>query len=495
MKTAPVIELSNISKCFPGVQALKNINLTLKKGEVVGLCGENGAGKSTLVKILSGVHQPDCGTIAVDGEKVMIATIRMSLNMGIAVIYQELSLVPELSIAENLFLGQLPNKHGVINYNELYQNSAAILTTLGLALCPKAKVVGLSLGHRQLIQIGKALVSNARILIMDEPTSALGHEEVRRLFNTIKRLKTIGYSVIYITHQLEELFEIADRITVLRDGQIIDTRAVGEWNINSLVYAMVNQSLPQFYPKKKVRIGEVIISVENISNQVIRDVNFQVRAGEIVAIYGMLGAGRTKLIKTLYGVYPIEKGNIKLYGQSVCLMSPKDALAHDIVLVPENRKEEGLILDNTIKDNIVLSSLKKISKCGWLNRHQEMKFVERAVIRNNIQTRSIRQKVVNLSGGNQQKVVLSRIAEKWPKIFLLDQPTRGIDVAGKVELYKSIMNYVENGAAVILNSSDLSEVLHIADRVLIMRQGTVVADLPVKEATHAIMFDYACGGA
>lgn len=494
MNTVPVIELKGIYKSFPGVKALSNVDFSLNEGEVVGLCGENGAGKSTLIKMLSGVYQPDSGTIMVAGEKVTIANTRTALNLGISVIYQELNLVPELSIAENLFLGQLPNKCGMIRYGELYEKSVEVLHLLGLDLSPAAKVSGLSLGYRQLIQIGRALMRDAKILVMDEPTSSLGYEDIRRLFITIRHLKKTGYSVIYITHQLEEVFEIADRVTVLRDGEIVETRAIEKWNLNSLVYAMVNRSLQQFYPKKKVRIGEVVLCVENISNQYIHDVTFEARAGEIVAIYGILGAGRTKLIKTLYGVYPAEKGSIRLYDQPVCIRSPKDALAHEIVLVPENRKEEGLILDNSIQDNVILSSFKKISKLGLLNRHKEREMVERAVIRNNIKTSSVSQKVVHLSGGNQQKVVLSRIAERWPKIFLLDEPTRGIDVAGKVELYKNIMNYVENGATVILNSSDLSEVISIADRVVIMREGTIVANLPVKGSDHNVMLEYACGG-
>lgn len=495
MEKTPVVELKNICKKFPGVQALKNIDFTLYAGEIVALCGENGAGKSTLIKILSGVYQPDDGTIFVAGEPVVIGNTRVAFNLGISVIYQELTLVPSQSIAENLFMGQLPHRYGIVDYDELYKRSSEILLRLGLQVSPAAKVAELSVGCQQLVQVGKALLRDARILIMDEPTAALDREDVKRLFATIRKLQTIGYSIIYITHQLDEIFEIADRIAVLRDGEFVAQKDIGEWNLNSLVYAMVNRSLQQFYPKKKVRIGEVVLSVDHISNQFVHEVSFEARAGEIVAIYGILGAGRTKLIKTLYGVYPLTKGSIKLFDRNVCITSPRDALQHDIVLVPQNRKEEGLILENNIQDNVILSSLKKLSKWGLLNRHKEKEFAERAVIRQHIQPTSIWQKVVNLSGGNQQKVVFSRIAECWPRIFLLDEPTRGIDVAGKVELYKTVMNNVENGATVILNSSDLSEVFGIADRVIVMREGTVVADILVEEANHNLIVDYACGGA
>ena len=494
MDSSPMLELNNISKSFPGVKALKNVNFTLFPNEIVGLAGENGAGKSTLIKILGGVYQPDEGTIKLDGNDVRIADTHSGIDMGISIIYQELSLVPELSVAENLFLGAAPNKKGWIDYAELFEKSRTILDILGLDINPKTKVGGLSISVQQLVEIGKALARDAKILVMDEPTSSLGREDAERLFGTMKNLRNKGYGIIFISHRLEELFSVTDRITVLRDGDIIDTRKTSDWQLDSLVFAMVNRKIDQYYPKRPINIGVVVLSVENLENNLIRNVSFSVRAGEIVGVAGLVGSGRSELLKTIYGVYKVRKGLISLNGKACIMGSPGIALTHGIAMVPENRKSEGLILKGTVKENIVLSVLSRISKFAFVSRKAIDSIADGAIKYFEIKTPSKNQKVMRLSGGNQQKIIFARIAEIGPKILLLDEPTRGIDIGSKVEIYNKILDFAEKGTAIIFVSSDLTEILGMSDRVLVMKEGTMVAEMETKDASSKIIMDYATGG-
>lgn len=489
-----MLELNNITKTFPGVKALSNVNFTLYRNEIVGLAGENGAGKSTLIKILGGVYQPDGGTIELNGSRVRIADTHFGIAHGISIIYQELSLVPELSVAENLYLGALPNKAGKIDYDTLFRNSKEILKTLGLDISPKTKVGGLGISIQQLVEIGKALARNAKILVMDEPTSSLGREDAERLFRTMKSLKEKGCGIIFISHRLEELFFVTDRITVLRDGEVVDTRANQDWTMDSLVYAMVNRKIDQFYPKRPVSIGEKVLEVENLENKLISNVNFSVSAGEIVGIAGLVGSGRSELLKTIYGVNKVRKGRILLSGRECCIDSPEKALLHGIAMVPENRKAEGLILNSTVKENVVLSVLKKLSKFSFVSRKEINFSADRAIKFFEIRTPSGNQKVLKLSGGNQQKIIFARIAEVEPKILLLDEPTRGIDIGSKVDIYKKILDFAEKGTAILLVSSDLTEILGMADRVLVMKEGTMVAEMNIKDADSKLIMDYATGG-
>lgn len=495
MTTEIILELNNIFKSFPGVQALNNVSLTLQAGEVLGICGENGAGKSTLIKILGGVHEPDSGSIRLFGNKVSILDSRVALNLGISTIFQELSLMPCLSVAENIFLGALPhNKFGIIERKKLYAQSKEILETLGLGTSPNVKVSSLGISIKQLIEIGKSLSRNTRILIMDEPTSSLGKDDVKRLFKIIKTLKNEGIGIIYISHHLNEIFEIADNVSVLRDGKLIETRKITNWNTDSLVYAMVNRKLENLYPKRKISIGNPILEVKGVSNKYVEYINFTIRKGEIVAIAGIVGSGRTEILKTLYGVYNPTSGKIKLNGKYTKINSPADAMINGIVYVPENRKEEGLLLEGTVSDNIVLSALSKVSSYGIVNKWKKGQISLNAVKMNNIKTSSIGQKVLNLSGGNQQKVILSRALEVKPQIFLLDEPTKGIDVGSKTEIYEQIMRYAENGNAVLFVSSDLPEILGIADRVLVVKEREIVADLPIDKADQETIMKFATGG-
>ena len=494
MDFSPALELDCICKSFPGVKALKNVKFTLCPSEIVGLAGENGAGKSTLIKILGGVHQPDEGTIDIYGKRHTISDTHVGIRLGISIIYQELSLVPELSIAENLFLGAVPHKNGAIDYKTLYENSKKILETLGLDISPRAKVGGLGISTQQLVEIGKALARDAKILIMDEPTSSLGREDAQRLFQTMRNLRQKGYGILFITHRLDELFGVTDRITVLRDGEVIETRATSDWTMDALVFAMVNRKIDQFYPKRPIQIGETVLTAVNLQNKLIRNVNFSAKAGEIIGIAGLMGSGRTELLKTLYGVNKLQKGHIELNGRTFKISSPQIALSRGIAMVPENRKSEGLILDNTVKENIVLSVLKKISRFSVIRRASINRIADVAVDYFEIRTPSRNQIVSRLSGGNQQKIVFARISEVGPKILLLDEPTRGIDIGSKVDIYKKILDFAEEGAAILFVSSDLTEILGMTDRVLVMKEGTMVAELKTSEADSVIIMDYATGG-
>ena len=495
MNSTPMLELKGISKSFPGVNVLKSVNLTLNTSEILGLAGENGAGKSTLIKILGGVHQPDEGTIELYGKQEEIRNTHAAIEMGISIIYQELSLVPELSVAENLYLGALPKKRaGRIDYKTLYENSREILSILGLDISPETKVAGLGISIQQLVEIGKALARDAKILIMDEPTSSLGREDAERLFTTMKNLKEKGYGIIFISHRLNELFGVTDNITVLRDGEIIETRPTENWDMDSLVFAMVNRKIDQFYPKREVPIGEEVLAVENLENKLIHNINFSIRAGEIVGISGLMGSGRSELVKTLYGVYSVKRGHIKIDGKECCVDSPQSALKYGIALVPENRKAEGLVLESTVKENVVLSVLNKISRFAFISAAKINKIADYAVKYFEIRTPSRNQKVIKLSGGNQQKIVFARIAEIRPRILLLDEPTRGIDIGSKVEIYNKIMEFAEKGTAIIIVSSDLLEIMGLTDRVLVMKEGTIVAEVNTKEADSKIIMDYATGG-
>ncbi|PKM73520.1 MAG: D-xylose ABC transporter ATP-binding protein [Firmicutes bacterium HGW-Firmicutes-16] len=495
MNSTPILELTNVSKRFPGVNALKNVNLTLNTNEILGLAGENGAGKSTLIKILGGVHQPDEGSIELYGKQTEIQNSHAAIEMGISIIYQELSLVPELSVAENLYLGALPKKQaGRIDFKTLYENSREILNILGLDISPKTKVGGLGISIQQLVEIGKALVRDAKILIMDEPTSSLGREDAERLFLTMKNLKQKGYGIIFISHRLNELFGVTDHITVLRDGEIIETRPTKTWDMDSLVFAMVNRKIDQFYPKREVPIGEKVLTTTNLENKLIHDISFSIRAGEIVGISGLMGSGRSELVKTIYGVYRLKKGNIQIDGKQCRIDSPQSALKHGIALVPENRKAEGLVLESTVKENVVMSVLKKISRFTFISVNTINKITDYAVKYFDIRTSSRNQKVIKLSGGNQQKIVFARIAETNPRILLLDEPTRGIDIGSKVEIYNKIMDFAEKGTAIIIVSSDILEILGLTDRVLVMKEGTIVVEVNTKDADSKIIMDYATGG-
>ncbi len=476
---------------------MDDVSLSLYPGEVLGICGENGAGKSTLIKILTGLYQPNSGTIEFEGKEVRLNAIR-ARELGISAIYQELTIVPELSLAENLFLGHPPTHgNGMVDYKKLYADSREILEELGLGYAPdQVKAGELGLGAQQLIEVGRAVGRKAKVLIMDEPTSSLSHQDTQRLYGLIRRFREQGYGIIFISHHMEEIFEITDRVAVLRDGKVIDVRPTSQWTVDDLVFAMVNRRVDQQFPSKSssAKPGEVILELKNVSNRKVHNINLQIRAGEIVGIAGVNGAGRTELLKTIYGFYPYTQGEMYFRGKPFREKSIRKVLDAGIVMVSEDRKREGLILGQDCQQNIALSHYRELSRLGVVSEKRMRQMAKEGVRKYDVKTPSLAKETGKLSGGNQQKLILARVTYGNPVLFLLDEPTRGIDVAVKMEMYRQMIAFAEAGAAVLMVSSELPEVLGLADRILVMHERTVVADIPKESATSELVMNYATGG-
>jgi ribose transport system ATP-binding protein len=491
------LRLVGISKSFPGVKALNNVHLNVRKGEVHGLVGENGAGKSTLMKILSGAYIKDEGEIYWQGEKVEITKPKDSEELGIAIIYQEFNLVPQLSISENIWLGREPlaNKAlHLIDWTEMHKRTQQLLDDLDLDFDPKRPVAGLGVASQQMVEIAKALSLNAKLLIMDEPTSALSKNEIDQLFSVIQSLKEKDVSIIYISHHLEEVFEICDRGTVLRDGNFVATIDPKETSKNELIQLMVGRTLDQQYPKVKTERGEEVMRVEHLSRKdVLNNISFSAYAGEILGISGLVGSGRTELVKAIFGADPIDSGKIFIYGKEVQITSPQSAIAAGMGLLPEDRKYEGLVLKLSVKQNVSMASLGKLLKRGMLQLNIEKSKVLDFIDKLRILTPSIEKEVQNLSGGNQQKVVLAKWLASQSRILIFDEPTRGIDVGAKVEVYNLMNELVKNGVAVIMVSSEMPEILGMSDRILVIHQGELTSILNCEEATQEKILSAAMG--
>ncbi len=483
----PLLKLQGITKFFGAHPALTDVGLELHAGEVLGIVGENGAGKSTLIKTLAGAHRADRGTLEMDGRPTALRSPADSIAAGVAVIYQELTIVPELSVAENLFLGQVPRRGRtpLLDRGEMNRRAADLLASLGLKLDPRGRAGNLAPGLQQMVEIGRAITRRARVVLMDEPTSYLSEAEVARLFGFIRQLKARGLGVIYISHHLEEIFEVCDRVMVLRDGRTVGTRPVAEWSTASLVQAMVNRSIEQFYPYRPRPLGEVALSVRDLFVAPrLRGVSFAARAGEILGISGVVGSGRSELLKTLFGALPYQRGEIRWRGRPFHPGSPGHAIRQRLALVPEDRKLEGLMLDASIENNVALSVLGRLARSGFVSFGQKRRLCEEGIQQFNVNCRGPGMAARNLSGGNQQKVVFARTSATGPRLLLLDEPTRGVDVGAKVEVYHQIFRFAEQGCTVLLVSSELPELLGLSDRVLVLNGGRVVGDLPRAEATH-----------
>ena len=478
--TTPLLEMRGFSKTFPGVRALTDVSISLDRGEVLGIVGENGAGKSTLMKILAGVFPADSGEMRLDGQVLAPRRPRDSLDAGIIVIHQELSLVPDRSVAENIFLGHLPRgRFGGVRRKTLDQDARRLLARVGLGVAPRTRVRHLGIAQQQLVEIARALSRAARVIVMDEPTATLTTPEQRILFATIAALRDAGVGLVFISHHLEEVFEICDRVTVLRDGAAVETRPAREWTEASLIQAMVNRPIDALFPSRSATIGEVLLDVRGLGSAgLFDDVSFDVREGEVVGLGGLIGAGRTEVLKTIYGALPASQGRVRVQSREARIRSPRDAMAAGVAMVPEDRKGEGLVMPFTVRSNIALSTLAKLS---WLRSillpGKVDRLASRAVKDLRIRTPGIREKVQSLSGGNQQKVVLARALTTRPRVFLLDEPTRGIDVGAKVEVYRLINRLAEQGAAVLIVSSDMLELLGLCDRILVMRSGRLAGAL------------------
>ncbi|OGU59999.1 MAG: D-xylose ABC transporter ATP-binding protein [Ignavibacteria bacterium RBG_13_36_8] len=495
MKNDIILKMEGIGKTFPGVTALDDVGFELRKGEVHVLLGENGAGKSTLVKILSGAIQKTSGRISLFGDDTIIKSPRHALALGISIIYQELNLIPYLSAAENIFLGrEITNKIGLIDKRAISKAAQNIMDDLCVEIDVGLPVKNLGIAKQQMIEIAKALSFNAKILIMDEPTSALTETEIKQLFSTIRRLKEKGVSIIYISHRLEELFEIGDRVTVLRDGKKIGTRNIAETNKNELILLMVNREVKEQFPKQKAQIGDEILRVEGLTRKgTLKNINFSLHQGEILGISGLLGSGRTELARALFGADKIDSGKIFIKGVIQKIDSPRDAINIGIGFLTEDRKSQGLILVLSLKENISMPSLNRFSKFGIVNSKLEEEATKSFVDKLQIKTPGINQKVIYLSGGNQQKVVLAKWLCRNADILIFDEPTRGIDVGSKVEIYQLMNQLTAAGVAVIMISSELPEILGMSDRILVMHQNEIATEFTVEEATQEKIMQYALG--
>ncbi len=487
------LEMRRIRKSFAGNTVLSDVSITANAGEVLALLGENGAGKSTLMKILAGVHQPDDGEILIDGKTVKLANPLDSLKHGVAMIYQELSLAPHLTVAENIFLGREPaNAFGLINQKALYEKAAALLQEYGFKLDPRARVVSLSTAKRQLVEITRAIVEAKKVIVMDEPTSSLTSQEVEDLFRLIRDLKARGLAVIYISHRLEELDEIADQVTILRDGQAVYAGVWGELNTDQIIKHMAGRELKDIFPPRHAPIGKERLLVRNLSRPPkFSEISFNVKAGEVVGIAGLAGAGRTELVEAIFGTQPATSGDIHIDGIAVPHSLPHIAIANGLSLLTEDRKRTGLCLNLPLSTNLTLANVKALLKNGVLQNKLETSAAQNYIEKLHIRPPSPTKTVGRMSGGNQQKVLLGRWLFAETKVFLLDEPTRGVDVAARSEIYREINELAEAGAAIVMVSSDLPELLGMADRILVLRRGRLVAELKAKETTQEEILKYA----
>ncbi|MGO0062679.1 sugar ABC transporter ATP-binding protein [Brevibacillus fluminis] len=496
MRTA-ALKMERISKRFPGVKALDEVNIEAHAGEILALLGENGAGKSTLMKVLAGVHQPDSGEIYINGQKAVIHGPRQSQELGISIIYQEFNLIPHVSIAENIYLGREPRKcKGVIDWKKLNAMAKAVMDRVGLThLQPQKRVEQLSIAEQQLVEIAKALSHASQILIMDEPTAVLNGEDAQRLLAIMGELREQGMAIIFITHRLEEVEQVADRIAVLRDGKYVGSAIARELTREQMVRMMVGRDIAALYPERNRRIGEPVLKVEHLSlDGKLSDINLTVRAGEILGIGGLMGSGSTTLSKALFGLYPQAKGTITVDGKSG-ITSPKAAIDAGIALVTDDRKGEGLVLIMSVFENLLLPSYRRISSFGTLlEKSRASGIVERWIAGLKIKVHNPAVAVGTLSGGNQQKVVLGKWLQMNPKVLILNEPTRGIDVGAKAEIYQFMKALSEEGLAIIMISSEMPELLGMAHRIAVMHEGRITGEMPIEEATQEKIFIYATGG-
>ncbi len=491
-----LLEMKNIRKTFPGVVALNNIDFQLKAGEVHGMLGENGAGKSTLINVLGGIHKPDKGEILINGKGTSIARVADAQKSGIAIIHQELVLAPYMTVAENVFLGrEIKDKFKLVNKKAMERATESILEIVGLTLPSSTPVRRLSVAQQQMVEIAKALSLNADILVMDEPTSSLTEIEVNHLFKIIKNLKKKNVGIIYISHKIKELFEITDRITVIRDGSYIGTVNTAETNMDTLVHMMVGRKLTNYYTRTKHSNGEVLLELKDINRKgVLHEINFHAKAGEIVGFAGLVGSGRSELFKSVLGIDPMDSGTVLIEGKKVGKLTPKKAQEKGLVLIPENRKQEGLVLIQSIAFNLTITVLDKFIKGIYVNKKIKREIVNRHIGDLNIKTPGAYQKVGNLSGGNQQKVVIGKWLAAEPKILILDEPTRGVDVGAKAEIYKIIDDLAGKGIAIIIISSEMPELINMCDRMVVMNQGSIVGELEMKEFSQESIMKLATGG-
>lgn len=481
----PILKLDNICKSFPGVRALYNAGLSVYPGKVMALMGENGAGKSTLMKILTGIYSKDSGSIHYQGQEVTFKNPKMSQLAGISIIHQELNIIPNLTIAENIFLGrEFTNKFGSIDWKKMTTESEKLLKRLKIKHSPTTPVEQLSLGELQMIEIAKALSFDAKVIIMDEPTDALTDTETDALFNVIRELKQQNCGIVFISHRMQDIFTICDDVTVLRDGELIAERSLKEINEEQLIELMVGRKLSEQYPHIESPIGDTVLEVKNISGCGVHNASFKLHRGEILGISGLMGAGRTELMKLIYGALPKTAGEVFLKQKQLSIHSPQDGLNNGIVYISEDRKGDGLVLGMSIKENMTLTALKQLTKHYSINHKAEKMTVNDFILLFNIKTPSMDQTIGLLSGGNQQKVAIAKGLMTRPDVLILDEPTRGIDVGAKKEIYQLINKFKEEGMSIIIVSSDMPEIIGMSDRVLVMNNGEIRAEYLRNEVTQ-----------
>ena len=492
------VEMTNISKSFGIVPVLKGVNLKVKHGEIHALLGENGAGKSTLMKILCGVHTKDKGNIKLDGQKISPRNSHESQQLGISIVYQELSLVNELSVAENIYLHQLSAHKFWINWKQINQDARTLIQSLGFDIPTTEKVKNLSRVQKQVVEIAKALSQDTKVLILDEPTTVFDPKDTQQLFTNLHRLKEQGISIIYISHHLEEIFKIADSITVLKDGALNGSKPIKDIDMNGVIQLMIGRELSELYPVRKVpHNGESILQVSNLSAKetIVKDISFSIKAGEILGIAGLGGSGRTETAKLLFGADKKKSGNILLNGKTITTSSPMMAVKQGIGFVSEDRKEEGVFLDLSVKENISLTNLKAISnKLGFISTKKEQEIVADLINKLNIKASSQEMRVKNLSGGNQQKVALAKWLGRDGKIIIIDEPTRGVDVGAKVEIYQLINQLSETRVGVLVISSDMPEIMGISDRIMVLHEGRIQGILSKEDFSEENILRLAIGG-
>lgn len=487
-----LVQMTGISKFFPGVTALDNVSFDLRKGEVHALLGENGAGKSTLMKIIGGIYQKDEGEVKIRGKTQEYSSVAQASALGIAVIHQELNMCRHLTVAENIFLGREIKKAGIVDFREQNRLAGELLKELSLNIAPDTVLGSLPVSKQQMVEIAKALSTDADIIIMDEPSSALTERETKELFRIIKDLKGMGKGIIYISHRLEELENIVDRVTILRDGKYIKTANFSDISISEIIALMVGREITEKYPHEQTKRGKKIMEVKGISTSEVQNISFELYAGEILGFAGLVGAGRTELVRALFGADRITAGEVVVFDKSVKLKSPRDAVRAGIVCAPEDRKKDGLLVNLDVRENIAIANLDTLSNpVGVLSSKRERDMAERAVKELKIKTPSLRSEVKNLSGGNQQKIVVGKWLMRDAKVIIFDEPTRGIDVAAKVEIYNLMNKLKRNGIGVMFVSSELPEVLGMSDRIIVMCSGRITGELGREEATQEKIMELA----
>ena len=489
--TEKLLELKHISKRFSGVPALDDVSIDLSPGEVLTLVGENGAGKSTLIKIITGAYEPTEGEIWFEGKKIENNSPARSKALGIGVIYQELNMMPSLTVAENIFFGKELKKGIVLDHREMLRKSREIIQELGSNIDPSKKVGELSIAEQQIVEIVKAVSEDIRLLIMDEPSAPLTDSEVEKMFDIVERLRKRGVAILYISHKLEEVFQISERTVVLRDGKHVITVPTSQIDRTALIKYMVGRELGQVYPERTTQIGDVILTAAHFTNTHLKDCSLELKKGEILGLAGLVGAGRTEFVRAIFGADPLDSGELTLHGKKVRIKSPQDAISHGIALITEDRKNQGLLLNQGIDYNITYANLKNMGQFGIPNVKKEQQITQKYMEAMNIKANSPTQTVKTLSGGNQQKVVLGKWLATNSEILIFDEPTRGIDVGAKSEIYLLMRRLIEEGKSIIMISSEMPELIGMSDRILVMHEGRITGELDNTEVTQEKILEYA----